>query len=36
MARSHFKDMKRSSYFMRLKASISFGRRRGYFRALAT
>ena len=35
MARSLFKDMKRSGCLTRLKASMSLGRRRGYFKASA-
>ena len=36
MARSLFRNMKRSGYLMRLRASMSFGRRRGCTKAIAT
>ena len=36
MKRSFFRDMKRSSCLICLRASISLGRRRGYSRAIAT
>ena len=35
MARSLFKDMKMSGRLMRLRASMSLGKRRGYSSALA-
>ena len=36
MARSLFRDMKRSGCLMCLRATMSFDRRRGYSRASAT
>ena len=36
MARSLFRDIKRSGCLMHLRASMSFGKRRGYFKVSAT